>query len=98
MSDSKQTQTQSTTPSPASFVAEPWKKAVEEQLGRVNQMVDEAARFERQGTEQLMRAIDEVARVQKESVTYMLKLNAECRHTALEAMKQGASFVQQKVA
>lgn len=70
-----------------------WKKMMDDSVSRFEKAQEEMARFEQIGMEQAKTAIDEMAKLQKESLAYMSQLGAEWRKATLEAMKTaGAMF------
>jgi hypothetical protein len=57
--------------------------------------MDEWAKLEAKSNEQMQHAIDESARLARESLSYTMKLSAEWRKLALETMKRtGNAFTQ----
>ena len=70
-----------------------WKKMMDEQLARMELAYGELARMQEQGLEQSRHAIDEMAKLSKDSINYFGQLNAEWRKLTIEAAKKAASFM-----
>jgi hypothetical protein len=62
------------------------------QLAQVNAMLDEIAKAQTKGLEQAKTAIDESARLSKETLGYWAALAGESRRLTMDAMKRSASF------
>jgi hypothetical protein len=85
MSETKTSQSQQ--------IKDGWNKIVEEQLGRVSGFCDELAKLEAKRDEQLVQAVDEAARMTKESLAYFGALSAEWRKLSLEATRRATSWM-----
>jgi hypothetical protein len=72
---------------------EAWKKLVDEQMARVSSMYEEFARFEDKGLERTRAAVDEMAKLVKDSVAYAGQYAAEWRRVSLEAAKRTADLM-----
>ncbi|MFT3765250.1 MAG: hypothetical protein QM820_07000 [Minicystis sp.] len=70
-----------------------WKKMVDEQVARTELLFGEAARLQEQSLEQSRHAIDEMAKLTKESLNYFAQLSAEWRKLTLDAAKKSADLV-----
>ena len=70
-----------------------WKKMVEEQLQRFAAVQDEMAKAEQRHAEQVRAAIDEHARMMKESLAYAAQLSSEWRKLSLDAARRSADVV-----
>lgn len=86
MTDKNTSQVHNSTPF-ASPVMDLFRKATEDQLGRVQAFYDSAAQWETRGAEQSRGAIDESARLMQETVQCASKMSAELRTLSLEAMR-----------
>jgi len=64
-----------------------WKKMVDDHVTRVEELHAQIARVESQTTERTREAIDEVARMSKETLGYAGQLSAEWRKLTLEATR-----------
>lgn len=73
---------------PSNPVADFWTKAWKDHLGRVDAMQKEMEKLESQGYERTLEALEESAKLTKESVAYFHKLNAEWRKVTLESVKK----------
>ncbi len=69
-----------------------WKKMVDDQIARMELGFAEVARAQEQALTQSRQAIDEVAKLSKESLDYMGQLSAEWRKLTLEATRNAAGF------
>jgi hypothetical protein len=69
-----------------------FKKMVDEQFTRMENMYAEYGRYEKQGIEQANATIDELARLMKDSVDYSRQLSAEWRKMAKDATKRAAEM------
>lgn len=79
MSDSTETKT--------AFV-NPFLKMADAQLAQWNAMCDEVAKVQAANLEQTKTAMDETARLSKETLGYFANLSAESRRMTLEAVKR----------
>jgi hypothetical protein len=70
-----------------------WKKMVDEQIARTELMYGEVARLQEQGLEQTRHAVDEMAKLTKDSLNYFAQLSAEWRKLTLDAAKKSADFL-----
>jgi methyl-accepting chemotaxis protein len=69
-----------------------WKKMMGDQVARMEQAFAEAARVQEQTLEQSRRAIDDLAKLSKDSVAYYGQLSAEWRKLTLEATRKAAEL------
>jgi hypothetical protein len=67
-----------------------WAQAMKDHLARVEAWQKEMVRLEEQNYVRANEAIEESARLAKESLAYAQKLQAEWRKISLDAMKQAA--------
>lgn len=70
-----------------------WKKLFDEQLQRFATVQEEMAKAEVRHAEQVRAAIDEQARMMKESLAYAAQLSAEWRRLSLEAVRRTTDLV-----
>jgi methyl-accepting chemotaxis protein len=70
-----------------------WKKAVDDHISRTESAFGEIARMQEQGLEQSRNAVDEMAKLTKDSINYYAQLSAEWRKLTLEATKKAVDFV-----
>ena len=70
-----------------------WKKMVDEQIARTELMYGEVARLQEQNLEQSRHAVDEMAKLTKDSLNYFAQLSAEWRKLTLDAAKKSADFL-----
>jgi flagellar biosynthesis component FlhA len=70
-----------------------WKKAADEQLARMELAYGEVARMQEQSLEQSRHAVDEMAKLTKDSFNYFGQLSAEWRKLSLEATRKAAEFL-----
>jgi methyl-accepting chemotaxis protein len=68
------------------------KKAWEEQFARFTQIMDEAAKFQAKYVEQSNAAIDELARLSKESVRYATELSQQMQKVVLDGAKKSTEW------
>lgn len=80
------------TTSQAQQFKDTWTKMVDDHVARVTGAWDEAAKVEAKGLEQAASAIDELAKIQKETLDYFGNLTAEWRKLSLDATKRTADF------
>ena len=69
-----------------------WKKAVDDAMGRTNAFYTEVAKMDAKGTEQAGHAVDEMAKLTKESIAYASAMGAEFRRMSLEAVKRSTDL------
>jgi methyl-accepting chemotaxis protein len=69
-----------------------WKKMMGDHAARMEQMYAETARLQAQGLEQSQKAVEELARLSKDSIQYMGQLSAEWRKLTIEATKKTAEL------
>ncbi len=65
-----------------------FQKAAEAQTERFETMIEEVAKMESKGTEQLENSIDEIARIWKSSLHYTIELNEHMRAMMVESTKR----------
>lgn len=70
-----------------------WKKAADATIARLELASGEMARMQEQSLEQSRRAVDEMARLTKDSFDYFGQLSAEWRKLTLDATRKAASFL-----
>jgi hypothetical protein len=70
-----------------------WKKAVDDQIARAELAYAEMGRLQEQALTQQRQAIDEMAKLTKESVDYFAQLSAEWRKLTLDAARKTAELV-----
>ena len=73
-----------------------WQKQVEEQMARTLAIYGRVAELETKGAAQATTAIDEWARLMKETLAYQAELGAEWRRLSLESMQNLAIFMPAK--
>lgn len=71
---------------------ETWTKMAEDSTSRASAFWTEIDKADTQRVERATAAIDEVARLQKETLAYSAKLGAEMRKMSADALKQMTSF------
>jgi len=69
-----------------------WKKAIEDTFGRTAAFYEEMAKVDASRNEQVSGAVDEVAKLTKESLAYSASLGAEWRRLTLEAIKRSTEM------
>ena len=69
-----------------------WKKAVDDAMARTTAFYGEFAKLDAKGTEQAGHAVDEMAKLTKESIAYASALGAEWRRASLEAVKKSTEM------
>lgn len=84
MSDQHTSQTQQ--------IKDAWAKALEEGVARTTAAWDEASKLEAKAVERATETIEGLAKAQKDSLEYMVKLSSEWRKLALEATKRTAEL------
>ena len=85
------TKTQGTT-SKTQTAVHAFKKAVDDQLARLETMYSEIGRYEQQGIAQINTAIDEMAKLAKDSVDYSRQFSDEIRQVAIETTKRAGEM------
>jgi len=70
-----------------------WKKAADEQIARMELACGEMARMQEQSLEQGRHAVDEMAKLTKDSFNYFGQLSAEWRKLTLDATRKAADFL-----
>jgi hypothetical protein len=73
-------------------VFETWQKMAEESLARTNAFYAEFEKAEAKHMEQMVSAIDEMAKLQKQSIAYGAQLGAEWRKMSLDAFHKATTF------
>ena len=73
-----------------------WTKATQEQLARMDKMTEQVQSMQGQAVERTKEAIDETARLMKESVAYATALSNEWPKVSLEATKKATEMVTPK--
>ncbi len=86
MSEKKNSQTQQT--------VDAWRRMLEEQMERLDAMFEELGRLEARSMEQTRAAIDEGAKLMKESLAYATEISAEWRRLTLDAAKRSRDYFQ----
>ena len=71
---------------------ETWTKMAEDTTSRASAFWTEMDKVDAQRIERTTAAIDEVARLQKETLAYTTKLSSEMRKMSADAMKQFTAF------
>lgn len=74
-----------------------WVKMTNEQVARMDQMAEQLHKLNGQTVERTREAIDETARLMKESLSYATQLSTEWRKITLDATKKAADMVAPKV-
>jgi hypothetical protein len=69
-----------------------WKKMMDDQLVRMELAFGEAARMQEQGLEQSRAAVDEMAKLTKDSINYFGQLQREWQKLTLDAAKKSADL------
>jgi hypothetical protein len=69
-----------------------WKRMVEEQTGRVESMHAEMAKIEDKGIERMHAAVEESARLMKDSFSWYGEMSAEFRKMTLDATRRTAEL------
>jgi hypothetical protein len=70
-----------------------WKKLVDDHVARVEAASAEATRVQEQAFSQSRQAIDDFARLGRDSLSYFGQLSAEWNKLALEATRTAAGFM-----
>ena len=69
-----------------------WKRMVDEHATRVESMHSEIAKMEDKGIERMQSAVDESARLMKDTLAWYGELSAEFRKMTIEATKRSAEL------
>lgn len=69
-----------------------WMKAVQDTFGKTQAFYEEMAKVDASRNEQASGAIDEMAKLTKESIAYSAALGAEWRRLTLEAIKRSTEM------
>ncbi|MFL5321431.1 MAG: hypothetical protein ACJ790_17350 [Myxococcaceae bacterium] len=69
-----------------------YQKFMNEQVTRMHQMFEEFSKMQLQATAQATKAIDDGARLMKDSINYAQQLSEELRKLSLESSKKAADF------
>jgi len=77
-------------------VLDVWTKMTSEQIARMDQMADQLHKLNGQAVEKAREAIDETARLMKESISYATALSTEWRKITVDATKKAAEMVTPK--
>jgi hypothetical protein len=80
-------------PSQVREIQSAWKKAVDDQIGRVEMAYAEMGRLQDQALTHNRQAIDEMAKLGRDSVDYFVQLSSEWRKLTLEAARKTAELV-----
>ena len=75
-----------------SQVRDAWKKMVDDQVARMELAYAEMARVQEQALAQNRQAVDEMAKLSRESLDYVGQLSAEWRKLTLEATRNAVGF------
>ena len=70
-----------------------WTKAWDEHLARMNAISEEVAKLENKGVTQAATAVDEMAKMTRESLAYGSLIAAEWRRVTLDAAKRTADML-----
>lgn len=70
-----------------------WKKMLDEQTTRMTGLYEEMAKTEAARMTQAAEAVDEMARLTKESFSYMAQLSGEWRKLTMEVAKKAVDMV-----
>lgn len=73
-------------------VFETWQKMADESVARTHSFYAEMAKAEAKRVERVESAIDEVAKLQKETLAYGAQIGSELRKMSLEAFQQITSL------
>lgn len=74
------------------FTFEAWQKLIDAQLARLESLLEEAAGYEKPAVEQATAAVDEMAKLMKDSIDYSCRLSAAWRRETLAAMKRSGEL------
>src|SRR5690606_18378547 len=75
-----------------------WQKMADDSMARTNAFFAEIEKAEAKRVERAESAIEELARMQKETIAYGAQLGAEWRKVSLEALQKMASFTNSSTA
>ena len=70
-----------------------WKRMVDEQTGRVESLYAEVAKLEDKGIERMHAAVEESARLMKDTFTWYGELSSEWRKVTLDATRRAAELM-----
>jgi hypothetical protein len=70
-----------------------WRRLMDEQVERMAGLCQEAGRWEKQSTEQMLSAWDDLTRLGRATLEYQARLAEQGRSLVIEAMRQQASFM-----
>jgi len=73
-----------------------WSKMTQDQIARMDQMAEQMHKLQGQAVTRTQSAIDETARLMKETLTYATDLSTEWRKITLDATKRAADAVTPK--
>lgn len=73
-------------------VFETWQKLADDSMVRANAFFAEVEKAEAKRIERAESAIEEMARIQKETIAYTAQLGAEWRKVSLDAFQKAAAF------
>ena len=80
-------------PSQANMPFEMWNKLIEDQLTKLQSSYEELGRYHKQSVEHANQAIDELARLMKESLAQSSLVTAEWQKMALETTRQAGEMM-----
>lgn len=75
-----------------------WRKLMDDQMARMGSLFEEVGKLNEKALAQTMTAIDETAKLVKETVTYANTLGTEWRKVTMDATRQAAEAVKSKLA
>lgn len=70
-----------------------WMKAIEDTFGKTQAFYEEMGKLDASRNEQVSGAVDEMAKLTKESIAYSAALGAEWRRLTLEAIKKSTEML-----
>ncbi|MDF2695609.1 MAG: hypothetical protein K0S65_3992 [Labilithrix sp.] len=73
-------------------VFETWQKMTDDSVARATAFYAEVEKAEAKRVERVESAIEEMAKLQKESLAYSVQLGAELRKLSLEAFQKASTF------
>jgi hypothetical protein len=73
-------------------VFETWQKLADDSIARANALYAEVEKAEAKRVERVESAIEEIAKLQKETLAYGVQLGAEFRKVSLEAFQKATTF------
>ncbi len=73
-------------------VFEAWQKMTDDSIARATAFYAEVEKAEAKRVERVESAIEEMAKLQKESLAYGMQLGAELRKASLEAMQKASAL------